>query len=84
MCVELGESRRIGIKKEISFGNPYFNQIKGGIQSSPLVRSAFCPMKIDHTSGLTQRYEQEIDHSTIVVVCQPTPLPKLGQSCVRM
>ena len=23
------------------------------IQSSPLVRSAFCPKKIDHTSGLT-------------------------------
>ena len=23
------------------------------IQSRPLVRSAFCPMKIDHTSGLT-------------------------------
>ena len=23
------------------------------IQSSPLVRSAFCPMKIDHTNGLT-------------------------------
>ena len=23
------------------------------IKSSPLVRSAFCPMKIDHTSGLT-------------------------------
>ena len=24
-----------------------------GVQSSPLVRSAFCPMKIDHSSGLT-------------------------------
>ena len=23
------------------------------LQSSPLLRSAFCPMKIDHTSGLT-------------------------------
>ena len=33
---------------------------------------------------LNQRYEQEIDCSTIVVVCQPTPLPKLGQSCVRL
>ena len=31
-----------------------------------------------------QRYEQEIDCSTIVVVCQPTPLPKLGRSCVRL
>ena len=34
--------------------------------------------------GHDQRYEQEIDRSTIVVVCQPTPLPKLGQSCVRL
>ena len=31
-----------------------------------------------------QRYEQEIDRSTIVVVCQPTPLTKLGRSCVRL
>ena len=31
-----------------------------------------------------QRYEQDIDRSTIVVVCQPTPLPKLGRSCVRL
>ena len=31
-----------------------------------------------------QRYEQEIDRSTIVVVCQPPPLPKLGRSCVRL
>ena len=31
-----------------------------------------------------QRFEQEIDRSTIVVVCQPTPLPKFGRSCVRL
>ena len=34
--------------------------------------------------GFVQRYEQEIDRSTIVVVCQPTPLPKLGRSCLRL
>ena len=34
--------------------------------------------------GCVQRYEQEIDRSPIVVVCQPTPLPKLGRSCVRL
>ena len=26
------------------------------LQSSPLIRSAFCLMKIDHTSGLTRLY----------------------------
>jgi len=35
-----------------SFKPRYSNENKV-LQSRPLVRSAFCPMKIDHTSGLT-------------------------------
>ena len=35
-------------------------------------------------ASVATRYEQEIERSTIVVVCQPTPLPKLGRSCVRL
>ena len=34
--------------------------------------------------GFVKRYEQEIDRSSIVVICQPTPLPKLGRSCLRL
>ena len=31
----------------------FISWVMSVIQSSPLVRSAFCPMKIDHTNGLT-------------------------------
>ena len=49
-----------------------------------LVQYLYPGHEFDGLVGLDQRYEQEIDRSTIVVVCQPTPLPKLGRSCVRL
>ena len=38
---------------------------------------------MENGTSVGQRYEQDIDRSAIAVVCQPTPLPKLGISCLR-
>ena len=49
----VGYERSYRDRSHISHLRLRFLDPKTMVQSSPLVRSAFCPMKIDHTSGLT-------------------------------